>query len=264
MTPPVVLSIAATDSGGAAGLAADLATFALLGVHGACAVTAVTAQDTTAVHAVIVISPADVARQIDAVFGDLRVAAIKTGVLGSAETAQLVADVAGRHPSTPVVVDPVLVSTSGAELATADVLRAYRQIVLPAATVITPNREEAAQLLGGDGPPEDMAHALHELGPAVVLTGGDTDGTACTDILVDRSGRLIRLRHPTVETSNDHGTGCTFSAAVAAGLAQGRPLEPAVRRAQAFVGRALETSKTWELGRGRGPVAHIHIPTKEN
>jgi hydroxymethylpyrimidine/phosphomethylpyrimidine kinase len=267
VTPPVVLSIAATDSGGAAGLAADLTTFAQLGVHGACAVTAVTAQDTTAVHAVSLISPADVARQIDSVFGDLRVAAIKTGVLGSAETAQLVADVAGRHPSTPVVVDPVLVSTSGGELATADVLRAYRQIVLPAATVITPNRHEAARLLGGDGSPEDMARALHELGPAVVLTGGDpdcTDGPDCTDILVDRSGRLIRLRHPAVETSNDHGTGCTFSAAVAAGLAHGRPLETTVRHAQAFVGRALETSKTWELGRGRGPVAHIHTPTKEN
>ena len=264
MTPPVVLSIAATDSGGGAGLAADLATFAALGVHGACAVTAVTAQDTTAVHSVTLMSPADVARQIDAVLGDVTVAAIKTGVLGTVETAQLVADVAGRHPSTPLVVDPVLVSTSGDELATVEVLRAYRQIVSTAATVITPNREEAARLLGSDGSPEDMAYALHALGPAVVLTGGHPDGGSCTDLLVDRSGRLTRLSHATVVTSNDHGTGCTFSAAIAAGLAHGSPLETAVRNAQAFVGRALATSRTWELGRGRGPVAHVHIPTKEN
>lgn len=257
MTPPVVLSIAATDSGGAAGLAADLATFAALGVHGACAVTAVTAQDTTAVHAVIALSPTDVAQQIDAVLDDLRVAAIKTGVLGSAETAWVVADVADRNPSTPVVVDPVLVSTSGGELATDDVLRAYRQILLPAATVITPNREEAARLLGSDGLPEDMARELHELGPAVVLTGGHPDGETCTDILVDQAGKLTRLTHPTVETYNDHGSGCTFSAALAAGLAHGLPLEQAVRHAQAFVARALRTSKTWQLGRGRGPVAHI-------
>jgi hydroxymethylpyrimidine/phosphomethylpyrimidine kinase len=264
VTPPVVLSIAATDSGGGAGLAADLATFAALGVHGACAVTAVTAQDTTAVHAVTVMSPADVARQVDAVLGDVTVAAIKTGVLGSTEAAQLVADLARQHPSIPLVVDPVLVSTSGGELATAEVLLAYRQIVLPSATVITPNREEAARLLGGEGRPEDLAYALHALGPAVVLTGGRPDGDSCTDILVDPSGRLTRLSHPAVETANDHGTGCTFSAAIAAGLAHGRSLETAVRDAQAFVGRALATSRTWELGRGRGPVAHVHIPTKEN
>jgi hydroxymethylpyrimidine/phosphomethylpyrimidine kinase len=264
VTPPVVLSIAATDSGGGAGLAADLATFAALGVHGACAVTAVTAQDTTAVHAVVVMSPADLARQIDAVFGDVTVAAIKTGVLGSTQAAQLVADLARQHPSTPLVVDPVLVSTSGGELATAEVLLAYRQIVLPAATVITPNRDEAARLLGAEGRTEDMAYALHALGPAVVLTGGHPDGDSCTDILVDRSGRLTAFTHPTIGTSNDHGTGCTFSAAIAAGLAHGHPLETAVRDAQAFVGRALATSRTWELGRGRGPVSHIHIPTKEN
>jgi hydroxymethylpyrimidine/phosphomethylpyrimidine kinase len=264
MTPPVVLSIAATDSGGGAGLAADLATLSALGVHGACAVTAVTAQDTTAVHAVVLVSAADVARQIDAVLGDMTVAAIKTGVLGSPETARLVADVARRHPSTPLVVDPVLVSTSGDELATAEVLRAYQQFVIPAATIITPNHEEAARLLGADGRAEDMEYALHALGPAVVLTGGHPLGDSCTDILVDRSGTLTHLSHSTVETSNDHGTGCTYSAAIAAGLAHGRPLETAVRDAQRFVGRALVTSRTWELGRGRGPVSHIRTPTKEN
>jgi len=264
MTPPVVLSIAGTDSGGAAGLAADLTTFAALGVHGACAVTAVTAQDTTAVHAVIPLSAPDVARQIDAVLDDLPVAAIKTGVLGSEATARVVADVARNNKDIPIVVDPVLVSTSGGELATEEILLAYRRIVLPAATVITPNREEAARLLGGEGPAGDMARALHEFGPAVVLTGGHPGGTSCTDILIDRSGTLSELTHRAITTDNDHGTGCTFSAALAAGLALGQPLELAVRRAQAFVARALHTSKTWQLGRGRGPVAHTHHRVTKN
>lgn len=263
MTPPVVLSIAATDSGGGAGLAADLATFAALGVHGACAVTAVTAQDTTAVHAVVLMSTEDVARQIDAVLGDLPVAAIKTGVLGSAATARLVANVVRSRPSMPLVVDPVLASTSGDELATREVLLAYQWVLLPVAAVITPNREEAARLLGAEGSPEDMARALQEFGPAVVLTGGQPQGHSCTDILVDRSGRMTRFSHPTVQTLNDHGTGCTFSAAIAAGLAHGRPLETAVGHARAFVGRALATSRTWELGRGRGPIAHTCNPTNE-
>ena len=256
MTPPVVLSVAATDSGGAAGLAADLTTFAALGVHGACAVTAVTAQDTTAVHAVIPLSAPDVARQIDAVLGDLPIAAIKAGVLGSAATAEVVAEVARQNRRIPLIVDPVLVSTTGGELASDEVLRAYRQIVLPAATVITPNRAEASRLLGDEGSAADMARALHALGPAVVLTGGHPDGSTCTDILVDHSGALSELTHPAIATDNDHGTGCTFSAALAAGLAHEQPLELAVRHAQAFVARAIHISKTWQLGRGRGPVAH--------
>lgn len=258
MTPPVVLSIAATDSGGAAGLAADLTTFAALGVHGACAVTAVTAQDTTAVHAVIPLLASDVARQIEAVLDDLPVAAIKTGALGSEATAQVVADVARKNEYIPLIVDPVLVSTTGGELASDEVLRAYRQIVLSVATVITPNRAEASRLLGGEGPSADMARALHEFGPAVVLTGGHPEGASCTDILVDHSGALSNLTHPAIATDNDHGTGCTFSAALAAGLALGQPLELAVRHAQAFVARAMHMSKTWQLGRGRGPVAHTH------
>ena len=256
MTPPVVLAIAATDSGGAAGLAADLVTCAAFGTHGACVVTAITAQDTTAVHAITALSAEDVAGQIDAVFGDLAVAAIKTGVLGSAETAQVVVEVARRHPAIPLVVDPVLVSTSGGELAGNEVLEAYRRLVVPAATVITPNREEAARLLGADGPPEAMARALHALGPAVVLTGGHPDGSTCTDLLVDTAGNLTELTHLAIRTDNDHGTGCTFSSAIAAGLAHGQPLETAVKEAQSFVARALHTSRNWALGRGRGSLAH--------
>ena len=262
MTPPVVLAIAATDSGGAAGLAADLTTLAALGVHGACAVTAVTAQDTTAVHRIIALSADDVSAQIEAVLGDLPVAAIKTGVLGSVDTAKLIARLARAHPAIPVVVDPVLVSTTGGELADEEILDAYRQFVIPVATVITPNRYEAAAILGHDGPADELARELHALGPAVVLTGGHPDGSRCTDLLVD-AGRLLELPHPAIATDNDHGTGCTFSAALAAGLAHGHPLEESVRQAQSYVARSLHTSQTWNLGLGRGSVAHIHTNQQE-
>jgi hydroxymethylpyrimidine/phosphomethylpyrimidine kinase len=254
VTPPVVLSVAGTDSGGAAGLAADLTTVAALGGHGACAVTAVTAQDTTGVHRVVPVGPVDVAAQVHAVLGDLPVAAVKTGMLGSAQTAAVVADLLSHLP---LVVDPVLVATSGAVLGDAEVLAAYRDVLLPRATVTTPNRDEAAALTGLDPhrPAEEIALALQGICPSVVLTGGDPDTGTCRDVVVDRHGTTV-LAHPAVPTTNDHGTGCTFSAALALHLARGADLVDAVRRSQAFVARALTTSQRWTLGRGRGPVAH--------
>ncbi|MGZ4437255.1 MAG: bifunctional hydroxymethylpyrimidine kinase/phosphomethylpyrimidine kinase [Nocardioides sp.] len=254
-TPPVVLSVAGSDSGGAAGLAADLATLAALGVHGACAVTAVTAQDTTGVHAVVPIAAADVAAQVEAVLADLPVAAAKTGMLGSAEVARVAADLLGHLP---LVVDPVLVATSGATLGGDDVAAAYRDVLLPRATVTTPNRDEALALTGLDAdlPDETIALALQGICRSVVLTGGDPAARTCRDVLVDERGRTTVLEHPAVPTRNDHGTGCTFSAALAAQLARGLDVETAVRRSQAFVARALTTSQRWALGRGRGPVAH--------
>lgn len=263
-TPAVVLTVAATDSGGAAGVAADLTTFAALGVHGACAVTAVTAQDTTGVHQVVPLTAEQVQAQVDAVLGDLPVAAVKTGMLGAPEIARVVANL---PEGLPVVVDPVLVATSGAELANEDVVRAYREQVLPRATVVTPNREEAIRLTGADNDAtsEDLAQALHTLGPCVVLTGGDSVARLCHDVLVDPDGRTRVLTHAAVPTRNDHGTGCTFSAALAVGLARGLDLPRAVQQAQAFVAQALRTSRTWRLGRGRGPVAHVNPqPAQEN
>ncbi|HVX53730.1 bifunctional hydroxymethylpyrimidine kinase/phosphomethylpyrimidine kinase [Nocardioides sp.] len=301
MTPPVVLSIAATDSGGGAGLTADLATFAALGVHGACVVTALTAQDTTAVHAVHTVPTEVVAAQLDAVLGDLPVAAVKAGVLASVETVRLVAE---RCAHLPIVVDPVLRATTGAVLADAEVTAAYRELLLPVAALITPNAAEARVLLGRDGPPERLAAELADHGPAVIVTGGAPAGVDGADVIhgadVIRGADVIDevdcvdwlavpghapqpLRHPVVPTANDHGTGCTFSAAVTAHLPadlphtgpptySAEPLATRARRAPEALGwiavRAarfttaqLARSSTWELGRGRGPIAHITADT---
>ncbi len=217
MTPPVVLAIAATDPSGGAGLAADLATFAALGVHGACVVTAVTVQDTIAVRSVHPVPLEVVEAQLDAVLDDLDPAVVKTGMLGTEEVVRLVADRC-RHRT--LVVDPVLRASTGAVLADEAVRRAYRDALLPAATVVTPNEDEFAAL----GRPAR---------PGVVVTrGGD------------------------IRTTNDHGTGCTHASALAAYLALGDDLSTAARRADGFTRHQLIVSATWDLGRGRGPIAH--------
>lgn len=253
MTPAVVLTVAGTDSGGAAGIAADLTTFAALGVHGACVVTAVTAQDTTGVRDVHAVPAETIAAQLDAVLDDLPVAAVKTGMLGRADVVELLAE---RLVGRPLVVDPVLVATSGAVLGDEAVVAAYRTRLLPVATVVTPNADEARALLGRETDPAAAAAALSRLGPAVVLTGGGT-GPACTDWLAIPGHPPVAHTHPAVPTTNDHGTGCTFSAALAAHLARGSGLESAVVAAGAFTSARLEAGRHWTLGRGRGPIAHI-------
>jgi hydroxymethylpyrimidine/phosphomethylpyrimidine kinase len=199
-------------------------------------------------------------------------------MLGSAEVVHLVADRVVRpsaspgHPSggrSPLVVDPVLAATSGAALADAGVVEAYVEALLPVASVVTPNHAEAAVLLGHDGNPGALALALTDLCPTVVLTGGPEPGAAdsvCTDWLA-HAGEVVPLTHPAVRTSNDHGTGCTFSAALAVGFAR-RYTEPitaaelrtAVRRAAHVTSSRLALSRTWDLGRGRGPIGHITSP----
>ncbi|MEU6136963.1 bifunctional hydroxymethylpyrimidine kinase/phosphomethylpyrimidine kinase [Nocardioides sp. NPDC047086] len=266
MNPPVALTVAGTDSGGAAGTAADLATFAALGVHGACVITAVTAQDTTGVSDIHAVPVATVEAQLHAVFDDLPVAAVKTGMLGSAGAVELVARIcAGR----PLVVDPVLVATSGAVLGGEDVRRAYLDHLLPVATVVTPNLDEARALLGHDGSPEELAVALAGLdmlagargstsGCAVIVTGGDPAATGeCTDWFAEPGEPPVPISHPAIRTANDHGTGCTYSSALAAHLAHGAPLREAAVQAAAYVARQLATSRHWTLGRGRGPIAHL-------
>lgn len=253
--PPVVLTVAGTDSGGAAGIAADLATFAAHGAHGACVVTAVTAQDTTGVHDIHPVPPATIDRQVSAVLDDLPVAAAKTGMLGSAEAVTIAARRLGHLP---LVVDPVLVATSGAELGGADVLAAYLEHLLPVATVITPNPAEARALTGRDDPAEELARRLATLGPAVVLTGGpDGPATTCTDWVVLPGGSPVPLTHPAVDTRNDHGTGCTFSAALATRLAVGDDVLTACHAAADYTTRQLRSSRSWDLGRGRGPISHL-------
>ena len=262
MNPPVVLAVAGTDSGGAAGLAADLTTIAALGAHGACVVAAVTAQDTTGVRAVHAV-PADViAAQLDAVLEDLPVAAVKTGMLGSVDAVRSVVD---RCAHLPLVVDPVLVATSGAVLADEAVRAAYVEHLLPVASVVTPNAAEARTLLGlpdADATPApELAARLAELGCAVVVTGGpDGDDRECTDWLAVPGRSPVALRHPAVETRNDHGTGCTHSAALATHLSHGLAVPDAARAALEFTTDRLRAGRDWSLGRGRGPVAHL-FPT---
>lgn len=279
VSPLVALTVAGTDSGGGAGIAADLATFAAFGIHGTAVVTAVTAQDTTAVYAVHVV-PLDVVRaQFSALLEDLPPAVIKTGMLASAEVARLLADavvrlrpttVEGLSRTTPLVVDPVLRATTGAALADADLVAAYLENLLPVATVVTPNAAEARVLLGLDPsaatPPRDLATALADrlAGPAVVLTGGpapDVEGArTCTDWLAAPGAEPVAIAHPAIATINDHGTGCTYASALASRIALGDPLPAAAERAAAYVTHQLTLSTTWTLGRGRGPVAHL---TKE-
>lgn len=267
VTPPVVLTIAGTDSGGGAGIAADLTTYAALGVHGASVVTAVTAQDTTAVHAIHAVPLSVVEAQLDAVLADLAPAVVKTGMLGTAEVAELVGR---RCAGLPLVVDPVLRATTGATLAGPELVEAYRSALLPVATVVTPNAAEARVLLGlaadGATPARELAVRLARLlrGPAVLLTGGpEADRPAtCTDWLARPGQEPLALGHPAVTTTNDHGTGCTHASALAAYLARGDDLEAAAVGAAAWVTAQLAVSRSWQLGRGRGPVAHTSSTTR--
>lgn len=264
-TPPVVLSIGGTDSGGAAGLAADLTTVAALGAHGACVVTAVTAQDTTGVRSVHRVPLDEVEAQLAAVLEDLPVAATKTGMLGSPEVVELVAERLGGGRHGPLVVDPVLVATSGAVLGDTAVASAYARVLLPVAGIVTPNHREAQVLLGRDLGPRDAAAALADLGCTVLLTGGDAEapsrgGRSRTDWLAEPGREPRPLTHEAVDTANDHGTGCTHSAALAALLARGVDPAAAAAAAASLVTDRLRLGAGWQLGRGRGPVPHTFLP----
>ncbi len=269
-SPPVVLTVAGTDSGGAAGIAADLAAIGHHGCHGTCVVTAVTAQDTTGVRAVHEVPIDVVDAQLSAVLGDLPVAVVKTGMLGTPAVVALVADRLGHLP---LVVDPVLTATSGAVLGGRSVVDAYVQRLLPQALVATPNFDEARALTGHDGKPADLAARLADLGCAVVLTGGPSwrpgeQVATCTDWVCLPGGVAQPVSHPAVPTTADHGTGCTFASALAAHRDAGRTpadltavaLVSACLRAASYVAGQLDTSSGWRLGRGRGPIAHT-VPT---
>ncbi|TCJ24168.1 bifunctional hydroxymethylpyrimidine kinase/phosphomethylpyrimidine kinase [Nocardioides jejuensis] len=274
MTPRVALTIAGTDSGGGAGIAADLATFADLGLHGASVVTAVTAQDTVAVHAIHPVPFDVVAAQLLAVLDDLAPAVVKTGMLGTAEVARLVAGWCAADASRALVVDPVLRATTGAALAGDGLVAAYVDDLLPVATVVTPNAAEARMLLGlaadDPTPVRALAASLADKldGPVVLLTGGPEvapgvvagSPASCVDWLAAPGSEPVPIEHAAVATTNDHGTGCTYASAVAALLARGADLPTAARDAAAYVTDRLTLSSTWTLGRGRGPVAHT-IPT---
>jgi hydroxymethylpyrimidine/phosphomethylpyrimidine kinase len=255
----IALTIAGSDSGGGAGIQADLKTFHQFGVFGTSVITAVTAQNTLAVQAWEALPAALVARQIDAVANDLPPLAVKSGMLGSAELVTAVADGIVRHRFPNYVLDPVMVATSGERLLERDAERLIARHLVPLATLVTPNLGEAAILVEDEvSNPEQMeraARALLKLGArAALVTGGHLAGDEIVDVLV-ADGSTRRFAHPRLDTTSTHGTGCTLSAAVAAGLAHGRPLPQAVAEALDFVQRAIAAAPG--LGRGRGPLNHF-------
>jgi hydroxymethylpyrimidine/phosphomethylpyrimidine kinase len=259
----IALTIAGSDSGGGAGIQADLKTFAALGVYGASAVTALTAQNTTGVMGVHEAPPDFVTAQLDAVFCDLDVAAVKIGMLGSAGVIEAVA--AGLEKWRPrwVVLDPVMVAKGGDKLLHDDAVAALRERLIPLAHLITPNLPEAGVLL--DEPPVDdresmtaQAERLLRLGAdAVLLKGGHLDGDVSPDLLHDGRGAiwLEAARHA---TRNTHGTGCTLSSAIAAYLALGRPMADAVPAAKRWLTAAIAAADDLPVGHGHGPVHHFH------
>jgi hydroxymethylpyrimidine/phosphomethylpyrimidine kinase len=261
MGVPIALTIAGSDSGGGAGIQADLKTFSALKVYGASVITALTAQNTKGVWAIHEV-PADfVAAQIDAVFSDLDVGAVKIGMLGNAATIEAVAAGLDRHRARNVVFDPVLAATSGETLLRADAIGALQNLITRA-SVLTPNLPEAAALL--DMPvarDEDemraQAKTLLALGAgAVLIKGGHGSGPESVDLLVDANGAM-RFASPRIATNNTHGTGCTLASAIAAGLAKGQELGDAVRDAKVYVSAAIAAAGRLAIGSGRGPVHHF-------
>ena len=262
MPIPRALTIAGSDSGGGAGIQADLKTFAVLGVFGTTAITALTAQNTWAVTAVVELDPQFVAKQIDAVVSDIGIDAAKTGMLSNPSIIEVVAAKLQEHQIDRLVVDPVMIAKSGATLLRPEAVAALRKILLPLALVTTPNLPEASALSGRPvetiAEMEDAARAIHALGPQyVVVKGGHIEGSDdAVDLLFD--GRSIRrLRAPRVGTKNTHGTGCVFSAAIAAGLAQGLEVFSAVEQAKRVVTVAIEGALP--LGSGHGPANPLAV-----
>lgn len=258
-TLPCALTLAGSDSGGGAGIQADLKTFAALGVYGTSAITAVTAQNTRGVTSWRGMPAPFVCEQAEVVLDDLPIGAAKTGMLGTAAVIRGVAKLAARYPHIPFVIDPVMVATSGDPLLAADAERALRRHLLPRAHVVTPNLPETARLLGRPvrtlAEMHEAAQELVSLGAnAALVKGGHSEGDP-VDVLCCKGG-ILELSLPRLHTTSTHGTGCTLSAAIAAYLARGRNLDDAVREAHAYVHEAIRQAPG--LGRGHGPVHHLH------
>ena len=254
-----VLSIAGSDSSGGAGIQADIKTIAAHRLFAETAITALTAQNTLGVTGVLDVDPAFVAKQIDVVFEDIRPAAVKVGMVSSAAIIEAVADALERHAAANIVVDPVMVATSGARLIGDDAIEALKARLLPLADVVTPNMPEAAVLAGfevvDEASMERAALRLAEAGTGAALVKGGHRHDRADDVLVTAEGDVVWLRAPRVDTENAHGTGCTLSSAIACGLAKGLPMEEAVRAAKDYVRGALAAGLN--LGKGSGPLDHM-------
>ena len=259
----IAVTIAGSDSSGGAGIQADLKTFSALGVYGASIITALTAQNTKGVTGIHDVPPDFVAAQMDAVFSDLDVGAVKIGMLSQPSVIETVAAGLDRWRQAKVVLDPVIAATSGERLLRPEAIDVLKRVLIPRALVLTPNLSEAAALLEAplaqtEGDMRDQAVRLLALGPrAVLIKGGHGGGAESVDLLVEATS-FTRLAAERIATRNTHGTGCTLSSAIAAGLAKGLELSAAVREAKAFVSAAIAASGRLTVGSGRGPVHHFH------
>lgn len=259
----IALTIAGSDSGGGAGIQADLKTFSALGVYGASAITALTAQNTLGVQGIHNAPPSFVAQQILSVLSDLDVRAIKIGMLSNAAIIMAVADLLRKNRHIPVVLDPVMVAASGDALLEADAMSALKTSLLPLAAVVTPNLPEASLLCGLPVARDEdemiaQGHRLLDLGAASVLVkGGHGEGLESTDVLI-APGWVRRYPAARLATQNVHGTGCTLSAAIAAGLAKDLPLVEAVAAAKTYVTAAIAAASELAVGKGHGPAHHFH------
>ncbi|MCZ8253888.1 MAG: bifunctional hydroxymethylpyrimidine kinase/phosphomethylpyrimidine kinase [Hylemonella sp.] len=262
---PRVLSIAGSDSGGGAGIQADLKTFSALGCYGMTAITALTAQNTQGVRGIHGVPPEFLAAQLDAVLEDIGADAVKIGMLHAPDIVRVVAQAIHKHKLKHVVLDPVMVATSGDRLIAEETVSVLVKELFPLATVITPNLDEAELLLGhtiaGIPALEGAARELQALGAqGVLLKGGHLKGDEVVDLLLQGHRAPLRLASPRIASENVHGTGCTLSSAIAAQLALGHGLEDAVRLARAYILGAIAAGADVRTGRGHGPLNHGHAP----
>lgn len=262
---PRVLSIAGSDSGGGAGIQADLKTFAALGCYGMTAITALTAQNTLGVRAIHGVPPQMLRDQIDAVVDDIGVHAVKIGMLHAPEIVQTVAEAIDRHSLQHVVLDPVMVATSGAVLIDNPAIAALVKELFGRAVLVTPNLDEASLLVGRKlNSEQDMEGAAHELlgkgANAVLLKGGHLAGEVVSDLLIGKDGVPHWMRAARIHSANTHGTGCTLSSAIAAHLALGHTLVNSVEAARSYIRLALEAGAKVRTGAGSGPLNHSHSP----
>lgn len=264
-TPKRILTIAGSDSGGGAGIQADLKTISALGCFGMSAITALTAQNTMGVRGIYAPPAHFLAEQIDAVMQDIGADAVKIGMLHSPEIVSVVSEALKKYEPTHIVLDPVMVATSGDALITPQTQEAIVSLLFPLATVVTPNLDELSLLMGKtiSRPHEfnDAARSLMAQGAcAVLVKGGHLDQPQLVDVLFEADGARTEIMSARIKTKNLHGTGCTLSSAIACFLAQGYPLKNAVKGAQDYVYQAIDSAKDMSLGKGHGPVDHFFNP----
>jgi hydroxymethylpyrimidine/phosphomethylpyrimidine kinase len=263
MTVPIALTIAGSDSSGGAGIQADLKTFAAFGVYGASVITALTAQNTQGVRGVHPVPPAFVTAQCDAVFDDLDVKAVKIGMVAELSIVEAIASALSRWQPEHVVLDPVMAATSGDRLLSTQALESLRKNLIPFAALLTPNLPEAAALLNEPVASDEatirtQGKRLLAMGArAVLIKGGHGQGAESIDYLF-QGNEVIALRALRLATGNTHGTGCSLSSAIAAGLAKGETLETAVRQAKTWITAAIAAADSLAVGKGKGPIHHFH------